>query len=226
MLVVAWFTAWKLLRNRAAVAAAASVLLYTLAGMSFSGWVATLAGWYVTEIGRQPWIVYGMLKTADAVARIQRTGMADRDLAGRCIWLLYAAAAGGLRTSAVFQYMARKGTPPAHGEAAAAACRSHRHHSGARHMTWQTFLAIAVHGLSMGLALMIYVVLDGYDLGVGILAAARRADAAEGHRMVASDRPVLGCQRNLAGAGHRRAAGGVSQGARRGARVRCTCRWR
>ena len=43
-------------------------LLYTLAGMSFSGWVATLAGWYVTEIGRQPWIVYGMLKTADVVA--------------------------------------------------------------------------------------------------------------------------------------------------------------
>jgi cytochrome bd ubiquinol oxidase subunit I len=29
--------------------------------MTFSGWVATLAGWYVTEIGRQPWLVYGVL---------------------------------------------------------------------------------------------------------------------------------------------------------------------
>ncbi len=67
MLVVAWFTVWKLLRNRAAIALP-RWLLYTLAGMSFSGWVATLAGWYVTEIGRQPWIVYGMLKTADVVA--------------------------------------------------------------------------------------------------------------------------------------------------------------
>ena len=36
--------------------------------MTFSGWVATLAGWYVTEIGRQPWLVYGVLRTADAAA--------------------------------------------------------------------------------------------------------------------------------------------------------------
>ena len=39
-----------------------------LSVMTFSGWVATLAGWYVTEIGRQPWIVYGELRTADVVA--------------------------------------------------------------------------------------------------------------------------------------------------------------
>ncbi|AEG93612.1 cytochrome ubiquinol oxidase subunit I [Ramlibacter tataouinensis] len=42
--------------------------LRLLAGMTFSGWVATLAGWYVTEIGRQPYIVYGLLRTADVVA--------------------------------------------------------------------------------------------------------------------------------------------------------------
>jgi cytochrome d ubiquinol oxidase subunit I len=28
--------------------------------MAFSGWVATLAGWYTTEIGRQPWLVQGV----------------------------------------------------------------------------------------------------------------------------------------------------------------------
>ncbi|WP_339897049.1 cytochrome ubiquinol oxidase subunit I [uncultured Gilvimarinus sp.] len=38
-----------------------------LVAMTFSGWLATLAGWYVTEIGRQPFLVYGVLKTADAV---------------------------------------------------------------------------------------------------------------------------------------------------------------
>ena len=48
-------------RRRAAV-------LRALSWMTFSGWVATLAGWYVTEIGRQPWIVYGLLRTADVVA--------------------------------------------------------------------------------------------------------------------------------------------------------------
>ena len=38
--------------------------------MTFSGWVAVLAGWYVTEIGRQPWIVYGLLKVEDVAAEI------------------------------------------------------------------------------------------------------------------------------------------------------------
>tara|TARA_R110000737_G_scaffold188204_1_gene210478 strand:+ start:215 stop:1618 length:1404 start_codon:yes stop_codon:yes gene_type:complete len=35
--------------------------------MTFSGWIATLAGWYVTEIGRQPYLVTGILRTKDAV---------------------------------------------------------------------------------------------------------------------------------------------------------------
>ena len=41
--------------------------LKLLIGMTFSGWIATLAGWYVTEIGRQPYLVTGVLKTRDAV---------------------------------------------------------------------------------------------------------------------------------------------------------------
>ena len=31
-----------------------------------SGFVATIAGWYTAEVGRQPWVVYGLLRTADA----------------------------------------------------------------------------------------------------------------------------------------------------------------
>src|SRR5207237_147505 len=42
-------------------------LLWIFAGFTFSGWIATLAGWLVTEIGRQPWLVTGILRTADAV---------------------------------------------------------------------------------------------------------------------------------------------------------------
>jgi cytochrome d ubiquinol oxidase subunit I len=38
--------------------------------MAFSGWVATLAGWYVTEIGRQPFIVHGLLRTADVASAV------------------------------------------------------------------------------------------------------------------------------------------------------------
>lgn len=36
--------------------------------MGPSGLVAILAGWYTTEIGRQPWIVYGVMRTEDAVS--------------------------------------------------------------------------------------------------------------------------------------------------------------
>ena len=31
------------------------------------GFVAVIAGWVVTEVGRQPWIIYGVMRTADAV---------------------------------------------------------------------------------------------------------------------------------------------------------------
>jgi cytochrome bd ubiquinol oxidase subunit I len=45
------------------------IWLKALTGLTFMGWVATLAGWYVTEIGRQPYLVYGILLTKDAAAK-------------------------------------------------------------------------------------------------------------------------------------------------------------
>jgi cytochrome bd ubiquinol oxidase subunit I len=33
-----------------------------------AGFVAVIAGWTVTEVGRQPWVVYGLLRTRDAVS--------------------------------------------------------------------------------------------------------------------------------------------------------------
>ena len=38
--------------------------------MAPSGFVALLAGWFTTEIGRQPWIVYGLMRTADAASPV------------------------------------------------------------------------------------------------------------------------------------------------------------
>jgi len=32
-----------------------------------SGFVAVLAGWFTAEVGRQPWVIYGLLRTKDAV---------------------------------------------------------------------------------------------------------------------------------------------------------------
>ena len=45
-------------------------LLWLFAGMTFSGWIATVAGWYVTEIGRQPFIVFGLVRTADVASTV------------------------------------------------------------------------------------------------------------------------------------------------------------
>jgi len=36
--------------------------------MGPSGLIAILAGWFTTEIGRQPWVVYGVMRTKDAVS--------------------------------------------------------------------------------------------------------------------------------------------------------------
>jgi cytochrome bd ubiquinol oxidase subunit I len=46
-------------------------LLRVLAYATPLGFLATLSGWYVAEMGRQPWVVTGMMRTADAVSQIE-----------------------------------------------------------------------------------------------------------------------------------------------------------
>ncbi|MGY6707196.1 MAG: cytochrome ubiquinol oxidase subunit I [Rhizobiaceae bacterium] len=64
MLALSWTGTWFLWRR----GTLPKPFFFAFAGMAFSGWIATLAGWYTTEIGRQPWLVQGVLMTADAVA--------------------------------------------------------------------------------------------------------------------------------------------------------------
>jgi cytochrome bd ubiquinol oxidase subunit I len=66
MLVLGWLGAWQL-RKRGELS---PFVAKAFVAMTFAGWVATLAGWYVTEIGRQPYLVYGVLTTAKAAADI------------------------------------------------------------------------------------------------------------------------------------------------------------
>lgn len=69
MLALSW-SALFLMRRGRGVEGLPRVWVYAFAAMGFSGWVATLAGWYVTEIGRQPWLVTGVLSTKDAVGPV------------------------------------------------------------------------------------------------------------------------------------------------------------
>ncbi len=79
MLAVVAASAWAWWRGRLAES------VWTLRGwqlLSGSGFVALLAGWYVTEIGRQPWVVHGLLRTADAVSPGLQAGAVAASLAG------------------------------------------------------------------------------------------------------------------------------------------------
>lgn len=65
MAIVSLWAGWLILRKRDL--ATRRRLLWALVVAAPCGFIATEAGWMVTELGRQPWIVYGVLKTADAV---------------------------------------------------------------------------------------------------------------------------------------------------------------
>ena len=63
--LVALWAGW--LAWRGADLARARWLLRAIALATPMGFIAVEAGWMVTELGRQPWVIYGVLKTADAV---------------------------------------------------------------------------------------------------------------------------------------------------------------
>jgi cytochrome bd ubiquinol oxidase subunit I len=69
MLVVSWIGWWQL-RPNSGRREPSPALTAVLLAMTFSGWLAVVAGWYTTEIGRQPWLVHGVLTTAQAAGPV------------------------------------------------------------------------------------------------------------------------------------------------------------
>jgi cytochrome d ubiquinol oxidase subunit I len=49
---------------------------YWCMALTPAGFVAVLAGWFVTEVGRQPWIVQGLMRTQDATSPVMGTSIA------------------------------------------------------------------------------------------------------------------------------------------------------
>ncbi len=70
MLLASWGGLWLLRRRGWNGAALPRPVLGGLALMAFSGWTATVAGWYVTEVGRQPWIVQGLLRVDEVASAV------------------------------------------------------------------------------------------------------------------------------------------------------------
>ena len=99
MLAVSWFATYELKVKKALSRRTAMVLV----AMTFAGWVALISGWYVTEIGRQPWLVYGVLTTAQAASMVPAQNIA----VSLAMYLTLYAALLSAYVSVVF-YLAKK----------------------------------------------------------------------------------------------------------------------
>jgi cytochrome bd ubiquinol oxidase subunit I len=112
MLLVSWVCAWQLWRGRNHTVSSSThplslqpMMLKILLGMTFSGWVALVAGWYTTEMGRQPWLVTGVLKSSEALSNVPATTI----LASLIVYLAMYACLIVAYVSVVF-YLARQKT--------------------------------------------------------------------------------------------------------------------
>jgi cytochrome d ubiquinol oxidase subunit I len=77
--------------------------------MGPAGFVAVIAGWVTTEVGRQPWVVYGLLRTRDAVSPIAAPGVTGSLIAFVIVYF----AVFGAGTMYILRLMAK---PPEEGE--------------------------------------------------------------------------------------------------------------
>ncbi|MFT4174113.1 MAG: cytochrome ubiquinol oxidase subunit I [Rhodocyclaceae bacterium] len=101
MLLTSW-AGWWMLRRRPPEALP-RLFLRLLVAMTFGGWIATVAGWYVTEIGRQPYIVFGQLLTADVATTVPASNVAITLAAYLVVYVLLLIAYVG-----VLRYLAEK----------------------------------------------------------------------------------------------------------------------
>ena len=63
--------------------------LKALVLMTPSGVLATLGGWYTAEIGRQPFVIYGLLRTADAVSPVPAATLLSTLIAFVCVYAVF-----------------------------------------------------------------------------------------------------------------------------------------
>ena len=136
--------------------------------MGPAGLVALLAGWVTTEVGRQPWVVYGYLRTIDAVSLHSTLQMSISLLA---FFVVYSSVFG-----VGYVYLIRlikkgpqpvdtltsntSGTPPS------AVCR------GVCSGTGEKLMGVDISVIWFAIivfATLMYIIMDGFDLGIGLL---------------------------------------------------------
>ncbi|MFC3128232.1 cytochrome ubiquinol oxidase subunit I [Coralloluteibacterium stylophorae] len=89
------------------------LLLRAWSWMWPSGLVAVLAGWITAEIGRQPWVIYGQLRTADAVSAVSGAAVAV-SLAAFVLVYLFVFGMGGYYIGVMVRRGPARVHPPEH----------------------------------------------------------------------------------------------------------------
>jgi cytochrome d ubiquinol oxidase subunit I len=92
MLVLAWLGSYLIVKGRIAQSRFFLWLVFLSFPLPF---IAILTGWYTAEVGRQPWVVYGVLRTADAVTPFLTAREAGVSLVVFCA--IYTASCGPAR---------------------------------------------------------------------------------------------------------------------------------
>ncbi len=177
MLALAWLGSYLSIRGRLEQ----SRLLLWAIFLSFPlPFIAILTGWFTAEVGRQPWTVYGVLRTADAVTPFLTARAAAISLIVFCLVYSLIFAFGALYIHRLLRDRPGRPARPArrrrHAQSSdvggrCAAAGGPEPSSGgslAMLMFWVCVLAISV---------LLYVLLDGFDLGIGILFGLTRSEA-------------------------------------------------
>ena len=135
--------------------------------------IATLTGWFTAEVGRQPWTVYGLLRTADALTPFLTPRAAAGSLLVFCAIYVFIFAFG-----TYYIYRLLNAGP-------AGTCCTRRHAalpnrplsvvdgSADRRVDIdplpETAQMILFWSRVLAISMLLYVLLDGFDLGVGML---------------------------------------------------------
>ena len=137
------------------------------------GFVAVVAGWTTTEVGRQPWTVYGLLRTADSVSPSLTGTDVMISLAGYIAAYLIMFPAGLL----IMVRLVRRGpvdsvtddSPVESGRPNLSAPLAANFFWEARTMNALVLDTVPIWTVILGFGVFLYVLLDGFDLGVGML---------------------------------------------------------
>ena len=144
-------------RGRAAGSTTGVALHWLALAMGPAGFVAVLAGWITTEVGRQPFTVYGLLRTSESLSPIAAPAVAA-SLAAFVVVYFFVFGAGIFYLLRLMSQVAGAGA----GASRTTGRCGPQMRARRAEMDWD--LALIWAGI-LGLAVLIYVVLDGFDLG-------------------------------------------------------------